>query len=355
MLVKTSSVVARSRSPSSMPPSKIPSLLGRTTSIIGLGCYAPERVITNEELALTLDTSDEWVRQRTGISERHVVPPGESTSDLGIAAAKAALADARLDPCEIDMVITATVTPDQIMPATAARVALEAGCVGAAAFDLSAGCTGFLYSLALAASAVASGLHDNILVVGAEAISKILDWSDRSTAVLFGDGAGAAVVSTARGAGHILGFELGGDGSGGDFLSLPAGGTRMPATHETVDAGMHFVHMDGKEIYKFATRIIAPSAEAVLARCGKTVDDVDLFVPHQANLRIIEAGAKKLGIPMEKVYTNLQRYGNTSSASMPMCLTEARQEGRLHDGDLVLLMGFGGGLTWGSGLLEWGS
>jgi 3-oxoacyl-[acyl-carrier-protein] synthase-3 len=192
-------------------------------------------------------------------------------------------------------------------------------------------------------------------VVGAEAISKILDWSDRSTAVLFGDGAGAAVVSTARGAGHILGFELGGDGSGGDFLSLPAGGTRMPATHETVDAGMHFVHMDGKEIYKFATRIIAPSAEAVLARCGKTVDDVDLFVPHQANLRIIEAGAKKLGIPMEKVYTNLQRYGNTSSASMPMCLTEARQEGRLRDGDLVLLMGFGGGLTWGSGLLEWGS
>ena len=332
------------------------SLLGRATYLTGLGIRLPERVVTNHDLAATLDTSDEWVRQRTGIAERRIADPCEAASDLGIPAAKAALADSGLDPRSIGLVITASISPDQMMPATAARIAYEAGCVNAGAFDLSAGCSGFVFALAMASGAVAAGLHDHVLVVGAEAISRILDWEDRSTAVLFGDAAGAVVVSfSAHGGGRILGFELGGDGSGAGLLTVPAGGSRMPASHETVDARLHYMRMNGKEVYRFATRIVAQCAGALLARCGRTVEDVDLFIPHQANIRIIEAAAKKLGVPKDKVYTNLKRYGNTSCASIPLCLTEARAEGRLRDGDLVLLMGFGAGLSWGACLLEWGS
>ncbi len=232
-----------------------------------------------------------------------------------------------------------------------------AGCVNAGAYDLSAGCTGFIYALAMATGVVAAGLHDQVLVVGAEIFSRFLDWEDRSTAVLFGDGAGAAVVS--RGV-----VRPTPDGSwastwaataaAAEILGIPAGGSRMPASHETVETRQHCVKMNGTEVYKFATRVVAPCAGRVLERCGRTVDDIDLFVPHQANLRIIEAAAKKLGIPESKIYTNLQRYGNTSGASIPLCLSEARAEGRLKDGDLVLLMGFGAGLTWGACLLEWG-
>ena len=332
------------------------SLLGRATYLTGLGIRLPERVVTNHDLAATLDTSDEWVRQRTGIAERRIADPCEAASDLGIPAAKAALADSGLDPRSIGLVITASISPDQMMPATAARIAYEAGCVNAGAFDLSAGCSGFVFALAMASGAVAAGLHDHVLVVGAEAISRILDWEDRSTAVLFGAAAGAVVVSfSAHGGGRILGFELGGDGSGAGLLTVPAGGSRMPASHETVDARLHYMRMNGKEVYRFATRIVAQCAGALLARCGRTVEDVDLFIPHQANIRIIEVAAKKLGVPADKVYTNLKRYGNTSCASIPLCLTEARAEGRVRDGDLVLLMGFGAGLSWGACLLEWGS
>lgn len=341
------------------------SLSGRSVAISGLGVYVPSGVVTNDDLARVLDTSDEWITQRTGIKERRVAEEGQSASDLGIVAARAALSDAEIPPTAIDLVITATISPDRIMPATASRIAHVCGCGGAGAYDLSAGCSGFVYALAMASGAVAMGLYDNILVVGAEVISKMLDWEDRSTAVLFGDGAGAVVVSPvggcrpseAPGRGHprgILGFDLGGDGFGEDYLMIPAGGSRSPASFATVEGRQHFLKMNGSEVYKFATKVVAQSAERVLERSGLTVADIDLFVPHQANLRIIEKAVKKLGIDRDKVYTNLQKYGNTSCASIPLCLSEARAEGRLREGDIVLLMGFGAGLTWGSCLLEWG-
>jgi len=313
-------------------------------------------VVTNDDLARVLDTSDEWITQRTGIRERRVAEEGLSASDLGIAAGRAALADAGTPPAAIDLVITATISPDRIMPATASRIARECGCNAAGAYDLSAGCSGFVYALAMASGAVAAGLHDHVLVVGAETISRMLDWEDRSTAVLFGDAAGAVVVQAGHeGApGGILGFDLGGDGSGEEYLMVPAGGSRLPASRATVEGRQHFMKMNGSEVYKFATKVVAHSAGRVLRRCGLTVADIDLFVPHQANLRIIEKAVKKLGIDESKVYTNLQNYGNTSCASIPLCLSEARAEGRLEDGDLVLLMGFGAGLTWGACLLEWG-
>jgi len=318
-------------------------------------------VVTNDDLAAVLDTSDEWITQRTGIRERRIAEAGLCSSDLGAIAAQGALSDAGLPPERVDLVITATVSPDRLMPATASRVAYLCGCSTAAAYDLSAGCTGFVYALAMAAGAVASGLHDHVLVVGAEVLSRITDWEDRSTAVLFGDAAGAVVVSPlAAGGGRdvasagILGFDLGGDGSGDDMLLIPAGGSRLPASHATVEAREHYIKMNGKEVFKFATRVVVDSAGRVLERCGSTIDEVDLFVLHQANLRIIDAAAKKLGIPEERVYTNVQRYGNTSCASIPVCLSEARAEGRLKAGDLVLLVGFGAGLTWGACLMEWG-
>ena len=334
-------------------------LLGRPITITGLGAYVPPRVVTNDDLTATLNTSDEWIAQRTGIRERRVAEAGLCSSDLGIIAGRAALADAGLSPGDVDLVITATISPDRLMPATAARVAYECGCKSAGAYDVSAGCSGFVYALAMAASTVATGLHDHVLVVGAEVISRLLDWEDRSTAVLFGDAAGAAVVSPLEGGatpgpGGILGFDLGGDGAGADFLMIPAGGSKLPASCATVEARQHFMTMNGQEVYKFATRIVSQSAGRVLERCGRRVADIDLFVPHQANLRIIEGAAKKLGISEDKIYTNVQRYGNTSCASIPLCLSEARAEGRLNDGDLVLLMGFGAGLTWGACLMEWG-
>jgi 3-oxoacyl-[acyl-carrier-protein] synthase-3 len=320
-----------------------------------LGTYLPETVVTNDDLATMLDTSDEWIRQRTGIGERRVAAPGLSASDLGIPAAKEAMADAGVLPEHVDLVITASISPDQIMPATASRVAYEAGCINAGAFDVLAGCTGFVYALAMAAGAVSSGLHDNVLVVGAEAISRIIDQEDRGTAILFGDGAGAVMVAAApAGERGILGFDLGNDGAGGCSLNVPAGGSRIPASHDTVDQRLHYMHMNGSEVYKFATRVVALSARRVLATCSLGVEDVDLFVPHQANIRIIESAAHKLGLPMDRVYTNLQRYGNTSCASIPLCLSEARAEGRLKPGDTALLMGFGSGLTWGACLIEWG-
>ena len=345
-------------------------LLGRPATIIGLGTYVPDNVVTNDDLAAGLDTSDEWIRQRTGIAERRIAEPGVCSSDLGVLAGQEALADAGIEAERIDLVITASISPDQMMPATAARVAYGCGCVNAGAFDVSAGCAGFIYALAMAAGAVASGMRDNVLVVGAEAISRVVDWEDRSTAILFGDGAGAAVVSPVKSDGAegrapataggrrpqagILGFDLGGDGSGADSLSIPAGGSRMPATCETVAGRQHYMHMNGKEVYKFATRVVTHSAKRVLGRCGYEVGDIDLFVPHQANLRIIEGAVAKLGLPWDKVYTNLQKYGNTSSASIPLCLSEARADGRLKDGDLLLLMGFGAGLSWGACLMKWG-
>ncbi len=325
---------------------------GVAISITGLGCRVPERVVTNDDLSTMMDTNDEWIRERTGIRERRIAEPEEALSDLCLPAAHDALEQAGLEPEQIDLIIVATVTPDMAFPSTGAILADRLGASDAAAYDLSAGCTGFMYALAQGYGMLAGGLAQRALIVGGDVLSKIMDWSDRSTAVLFGDGAGAVVLERVPDGG-FLGFELGADGSGGPQLYLPAGGSRQPASAESVAGGMHFVRMNGREVFKFATRVLVSSAEAVLAECGKTVDDVDVYVPHQANVRIIEHARKKLGIPQEKTVVDVDRYGNTSSGSIPLALADAKADGRLQTGQLVLMTGMGAGLTWGSALIEW--
>jgi 3-oxoacyl-[acyl-carrier-protein] synthase III len=321
-------------------------------SITGIGAYAPDRVLTNDDLSQMMDTSDEWIVERTGIRERRVAADDQALSDLAMPAARQALEQAGIDAGTVDLVIVATVTPDMAFPSAGAIIADELGAPDAAAYDLSAGCTGFMYAVAQGYGMVAAGLAQRALVVGGDVLSRILDWSDRGTAVLFGDGAGAVVLERVS-EGGFLGFELGADGSGGPQLYLPAGGSRSPTTAETVAERKHFVQMNGREVFKFATRVLVTSAQKVLAECGKTVEDVDVYIPHQANVRIIEHAAEKLGIPKEKIVINVDRYGNTSSGSIPLALADAQAEGRLHDGALVLMTGMGAGLTWGSGLIEW--
>lgn len=312
----------------------------------------PERVLTNDELSALVDTSDEWIQARTGIKERRIAAPDEATSDLCLPAAEAALADAGVTGSEIDLVIVATITPDMLFPSTAAILASQIGAENAAAYDLSAGCTGFVYALTQGYGAIAAGLARRVLVVGADTLSRVVDWRDRATCVLFGDGAGAVVLEEVEKDGFHI-FELGSDGAGAMELFIPAGGSRRPASAETVAAGEHYVKMNGREVYKFATRVLPSSALAVLEASGKSIGDIDLYVPHQANLRIIEHAAKKLGVEKERVFVNVDRYGNTSSASIPLALCEARADGRLEDGSLVLMTGMGAGLTWGSSLMTW--
>jgi 3-oxoacyl-[acyl-carrier-protein] synthase-3 len=330
----------------------IASANGSGISITGLGCRVPERVITNDELSTMMDTSDEWIRERTGIRERRIAAPDEALSDLCLPACRDALAQAGIDASELDLIIVATVTPDMAFPSTGAILADRLGAPDAAAYDLSAGCTGFMYAVAQGYGMLAGGMAQKALIVGGDVLSRILDWSDRSTAVLFGDGAGAVVLEKVP-SGGFLGFELGADGSGGPQLYVPAGGSRSPATEETVAERMHFVKMNGREVFKFATRVLVSSAEAVLAECGRSIEDVDVYVPHQANVRIIEHARQKLGIPEEKTVIDVDRYGNTSSGSIPLALADATADGRLRPGQLVLMTGMGAGLTWGSGLIEW--
>lgn len=325
---------------------------GLAVSITGLGSQVPEKVLTNDDLSKLMDTNDEWIRERTGIRERRIAEPEQALSDLCLPAAREALADAGVDGSEIDLIIVATVTPDMAFPSTAAILADQLGSTAAAAYDLSAGCTGFMYAVAQGYGMLAGGLATKVLIVGGDVLSRVLDWSDRSTAVLFGDGAGAVVLERVADGG-FLGFELGADGSGGSQLYLPAGGSRIPATVESVADRLHFVKMNGREVFKFATRVLVSSAEAVLAECGRTIEDVDVYVPHQANVRIIEHARQKLGIPEEKTVIDVDRYGNTSSGSIPLALSDAKADGRLHEGQLVLMTGMGAGLTWGSGLIEW--
>ena len=325
---------------------------GLAVSITGLGSHVPERVVTNDDLSKMMETSDEWIVERTGIRERRIAAPEEALSDLALPAAREALADAGLEGSQVDLIIVATVTPDMAFPATAAILADELGAHEAGAYDLSAGCTGFMYAVAQAYGMLAGGLAQRALVVGGDVLSKILDWNDRGTAVLFGDGAGAVVMERV-GEGGFLGFELGADGSGGPQLYLPAGGSRSPATAESVAERRHFVQMNGREVFKFATRVLVSSAEAVLAECGRTVEEVDVYVPHQANVRIIDYATQKLGIPHDRVVIDVDRYGNTSSGSIPLALADAKADGRLAAGRLVLMTGMGAGLTWGSGLIEW--
>jgi 3-oxoacyl-[acyl-carrier-protein] synthase III len=321
-------------------------------SITGIGSYAPQRVMTNDELAQLVDTSDEWIMERTGIRERRVAAPEEALSDLARPSAEAALLQAGLQPSAVDLIIVATVTPDMLFPSTGAILADQLGAKDAAAYDLSAGCTGFVYALVQAHGMVASGLAENALVVGGDVLSKIVDWEDRSTCVLFGDGAGAVVLERVSDGG-FLGFELGADGSGGPQLYMPAGGSRAPATAETVAERQHFAKMNGREVFKFATRVLVDSAEKVLDECGVPVEEIDVYVPHQANVRIIDHARKKLGIPEERTVVNVDRFGNTSSGSIPLALGDAESDGRLKEGEMVLMTGMGAGLTWGSALIEW--
>jgi 3-oxoacyl-[acyl-carrier-protein] synthase-3 len=319
---------------------------GARVSITGLGCYVPERVLTNEELARIVDTTDEWITERTGIKERRIAAPEQAMSDLALPAAQQALERAGVHPRDVDLVIVATVTPDMMFPTTSALLADALGADDAAAYDLLAGCTGFMYAVAQAYGMLAGGLARRVLVVGGDVLSKILDWNDRSTLVLFGDGAGAVVLERVDDGG-FLGFELGADGGGGEYLWLPGSGSR---TFEDPDA---HVKMNGREVFKFATRVMVSSAEKILDQCGVAIEDVDVYVPHQANVRIIDHAARKLGVPKERVVVNVDRYGNTSSGSIPLALADAAADGRLEPGALVLMTGMGAGLTWGSALIRW--
>jgi 3-oxoacyl-[acyl-carrier-protein] synthase-3 len=320
---------------------------GYPVTITGLGCHVPERVLANAELEQLVDTTDEWIMTRTGIRERRIAAPEEALTDIALPAARQALEKAGLRGEDIDLIVVATVTPDMAFPASAALLADVLGSHAAAAYDLSAGCTGFMYAVAQAYGMVAAGLVEKALVIGGDVLSKILDWQDRSTLILFGDGAGAVVLERSRSGGGFLGFELGAEGSGGIHLWLPGSGSR------TFEEPNRFVKMNGREVFKFATRVLVSSGEKVLAECGRTVDEVDVYVPHQANVRIIDHATRKLGIPDEKVVVNVDRYGNTSSGSIPLALAEADADGRLKPGELVLMTGMGAGLTWGSALIEW--
>jgi 3-oxoacyl-[acyl-carrier-protein] synthase-3 len=324
----------------------IGSAAGARIGITGLGTNVPARVMTNEDMAKLVDTSDEWIRERTGIRERRFAAQDEALSDIALPAVREALAEAGAEASEIDLVICATVTPDMLFPTTSALIAATLEMRNAAAYDLLAGCTGFMYGISQAYGMLASGLSKKALVVGGDLLSKILDWEDRSTLVLFGDGAGAVVMERVD-RGGFLGFELGADGAGGIHLCFPGSGSRH------FDDPKSILKMNGREVFKFATRVMVTSAEAVLEECGKTIADVDVYVPHQANKRIIDYAVGKLGIPPERTVVNVDRFGNTSSGSIPLALADARAEGRLTDGALVLMTGMGAGLTWGSALLEW--
>lgn len=311
--------------------------------ITGLGHYAPKRVLTNFDLEKIVETNDEWIRSRTGIAQRHIVAEGESTADIAYNSAVSALADANISAEEIDLIIVATCTPDFHFPATAAVVQDRLG-AKCAAFDLEAACSGFVYGLVTASQFIATGSMRNILVIGAEVMSRVVDWQDRNTAVLFGDGAGAAVVSAVPEGYGLLGFDLGANGAGGPLL-------KCSVRAESGENGKIF--QNGREVYKFAVHAMGESAVRALESCGLTGQDVDLLVPHQANIRIIESAAKRLEMPMDKVFVNLQDYGNTSAATIPLALSEAKAEGRFKRGDTVVVVGFGAGLTWASGVLKW--
>jgi 3-oxoacyl-[acyl-carrier-protein] synthase-3 len=320
---------------------------GRSCSIAGVGSYVPTRVLTNAELEKAVSTSDEWITSRTGIKERRIAAKDEFTSDLATQAALRAMAMAGVTAEQLDLIVVATITPDMPFPSTSALVQSNLGARRAAAFDIQAACSGFIYGLEVAQQFIMSRTYDTVLVIGAEKLSSIVDWQDRNTCVLFGDGAGAVVLRSNGSNSGLLGFELGSNGEGGALLTVAAAG------HSRSPGAGPYLTMDGPQVYKFATTVSVESAARVLDAIGLSVADVDVFVPHQANLRIIEHAARRLGIPAEKVVSNVDRYGNTSAASIPICLDEAYRSGRIRSGDIVLMVGFGGGLSWGSCVMEW--
>jgi len=321
--------------------------------ITGIGSALPDKVITNDDLSKMVDTSDEWIRTRTGIRERRIVEDDIATSDLCTEAAIKALEDAKVDPKDIDLIIVATVTPDMAFPSTACIVQKNLGATNAAAFDMSVGCSGFLYGLATGTNFIKAGAYKKVLVIGAEVLSKIMDWEDRSTCVLFGDGAGACVLERCEEGLGILSYNLGADGENGHFLTQPAGGSRMPSSIETVEKRLHYIHMDGREVFKFAVRVMEKASIEALKEVDMELEDIDFLIPHQANIRIINSAAKRLKVPKDRVYVNLDRYGNMSSASIPIALEEAYREGLINKGDNILMVAFGAGLTWASVILKW--
>lgn len=324
----------------------------KRVGIIGLGSYLPEKVLTNKDLEKMLDTTDEWIRTRTGIRERRIARKDEATSDMAVEASKRALEDAKLKPEDIDLIIVATITPDMFFPATGCIVQHKLGARQVPAFDISVACSGFIYGLAIANQFISSGAYRYGLVIGAEKLSSITDWSDRTTCVLFGDGAGAAILGPVE-RGGILSAYLGADGREGDLLKLPAGGSRIPATKKTIDDRLHFVKMNGSELFKHAVKIMADAALKVTRPLDLKAEDISLVIPHQANIRILEAVGKRMGLDKSKIYLNIDRYGNMSAASSAVALADAVKEGRIKKGDKILLDAFGAGLTWGAVVIEW--
>ena len=329
-------------------------MMARYAHIVGWGMSLPERVMTNDDWAQLVDTSDEWIRSRTGIVERRIAEEGETTLTLSLEAAQRALDVAKVSPAQLDLIIVATATPEHIFPSTASLVQDRLGATKAGAYDLSAGCSGFVYALAQAADSVRAGSCQHVLVIGAETLSRIVDWTDRDTCVLFGDGAGAVVVSGSEMPGGILSSVLGSDGSGGDHLIVPAGGSKLPASYETVEQGLHYARMNGREVFRFATRTMDKATRQACAKANVALTDVNLLVPHQANTRIIKSAARSLKLDDERVFSNIDRYGNTSAASIPIALVEAIEDGRVHRNDYLVLVGFGAGLTWAATVVQWG-
>ena len=325
----------------------------RRVGILGTGSYVPDRVLSNADLELLVDTSDEWIRARTGMRERHIAAPGQATSDLAVNASVHALEQAGLAAADLDLILVATVTPDYICPPAACLVQHRLGAVRAAGFDISAACSGFINALMTGHKLVASGAYENALVIGADVLSSITDYQDRESCVLFGDGAGAVVLGADTGDHLLLDHVLHIDGAGADLIRVPAGGSRLPASHETVEHRLHFLSIQGQKVFKFAVAKFSELVEEIIARNGLALEDIGLMIPHQANRRIIEAALKKLGIAEERVFVNVDRVGNTSSASIPMALDEAARRGRIEPGQLVCMVTFGGGLTWGASLLRW--
>jgi len=325
----------------------------RFAHIVGWGKYLPQTILTNADLEKIVDTSDEWIRTRTGIEARRIAAHDESTSTLAINAARQALAVANVDPLKLDLIIVATATPDYFFPSTACLVQDELGAAHAGAYDLSAACSGFIYGLSMARDSIVAGSSRYVLVIGAETFSRVIDWQDRDTCVLFGDGAGAVLLAASEIPGGVLATALGADGSGAELLIIPGGGSRNPASLETIAQNLHTVRMNGREVFRFATRVMTRASKQVADAAHVSLEEIELIIPHQANSRIIESAAKSLKFADSKVYSNLSRYGNTSAASIPIALCEAIEENRIHPGDHLILVGFGGGLTWGAALVQW--
>ena len=318
----------------------------------GIGIYVPEKVLTNFDLEKMVDTSDQWITERTGIKERRIADSETATSDLGSKASVIAIENAGIKPEEIDLIINTSANFDMIFPATACIIQKNIGAVNAGAFDIQAGCSGFIYGFSVASQFLSTGKYRNILLVGADVLSKLTDWHDRSTCVLFGDGAGAVILNNSNNGG-IISFILGERGSKGEVLQLPGGGTRYPASEETIKKKMHFISMNGNEVFRFAVKIMAEATLQAVEEAGIKMQEVDCFIPHQANIRIIDAAVKRLGINREKVFVNVDRYGNTSCGSMPIAIYEAIQRGMIKKDSIVAMVGFGAGLTWGSMIIKW--